>query len=33
MIHNLTACDLYGLIKPLSGDDGMINLGIIMNET
>ena len=30
MIHNL-ACDLYGLIKPLSGDDGMINLG--MNET
>ena len=31
MIHNLTAYDLYGLIKPLSGDDGMINLG--MNET
>ena len=31
MIHNLTASDLYGLMKPLSGDDGMINLG--MNET
>ena len=31
MIHNLTACDLYELTKPLSGDDGMINIG--MNET
>ena len=26
MIHNLAACDLYGLIKLLRGDDGIINL-------